>query len=88
MPTIDKFESHAPSETGPVTDAVAVSPSDTVDLAYMTRALHIGTPGDLRVDTADGSTVTFVNIAAGWHPVRVTRIWATGTTAADIIGCW
>ncbi|MCF7702206.1 hypothetical protein GLR48_23630 [Loktanella sp. M215] len=71
----------------PVSHAFAVSPSDANDLVKVTRALHLGGAGNLRVIMADGTTVTFTAMAAGWHPVRVRRVLATGTTATAIVGC-
>jgi hypothetical protein len=53
----------------------------------VTRALYVGGGGDLRVVMADGATVTFAALAPGWHPVRVRRVLATGTSATLITGC-
>jgi len=48
----------------------------------------LGTGGDVRLTLADGSTVTFVNMVQGWHPIRTSKVWATGTTADHMVGCW
>jgi hypothetical protein len=53
----------------------------------MTSTLYDGGSGDLRVVMADGTTATFAALKAGWHPVRVRRVLATGTLATLITGC-
>ncbi|SNR72005.1 spike base protein, RCAP_Rcc01079 family [Puniceibacterium sediminis] len=88
MPAVDDFQSYSPGMESPVAHAVAITPSDTADLTRLTRAIYVGGAGDLRIDLADGSTVTFVGMPVGWHPIRVARVRATGTTATDIVGCW
>lgn len=88
MPILDDFKGYSPSMQSPVTHAVGITTDDTADLGHLTRALYVGTGGDVRVTIADGSTVTFVNMVQGWHPIRVSRVWATGTTADHMVGCW
>lgn len=87
MPIIDDFKGYSPNMQSPATHAVGVTPDNTANLNHLTRALYVGTGGDVRVTIADGSTVTFVNMVQGWHPIRITRVWATGTTAHHMVGC-
>ena len=48
--------------------------------------LFVGTAGNIRVTTIQGDDVTLLNIGnASWLPLAVYKVWATGTTAADII---
>jgi hypothetical protein len=73
----------------PISNAAAVVPSDTVDLTFTTRQLHVGTGGNLKVTLAGGDAVTYYNIPSGSDfPRRVTRVWATGTTATNIVAEW
>ncbi len=68
--------------------AVAVSPSDTVDLTPYAKALYVGSAGDLviiPVNNADDAPVTFANHPVGYCPVQVRRVKATGTIASGII---
>lgn len=88
MPINDSFSGFTPAMGDPISEAVSVTPSDSNDLIYITRALYVGSAGDIRVTLAGGSVVDFAALAVGWHPLRITRIHATGTTAANIIGCW
>ncbi len=70
----------------PITGAFAITPNDSNDLAEMTVNLYIGTAGAAKLTMFDGSVVTYANLSAGRHPLRVKRVWATGTTATGIIG--
>jgi len=83
----DLFDNRSVPITAPPANALAVSPSDTGDLPFVTRALYIGTGGDVRVLTLEGQDVTYRNLS-GTKVVRVTRVFATGTTASDIIAEW
>lgn len=71
--------------TSPVTGAYAVTPDDSNDLSEMTLSLYISTAGTLKVTMLDGSVVSYAAIAAGRHPLRVKRVWATGTSATGIV---
>jgi len=73
----------------PGDDGTEITPSDTEDLAVVTRGLFVGAIGDVKVDMASGSTITFVSVVPGIvHPLRVRRVYATGTDATDIVGVW
>jgi hypothetical protein len=71
------------------TKAAAVTPNDSTDLGNIASALYIGTAGDLKVTTVGGSTVTFNEVPVGvFDAVIVSRVWSTGTAAADIIALY
>ena len=73
----------SPTPTYPMypEDAAAVTPSDTADLPQFS-VIFVGGAGNVKVTTAQGSAVTFSGLNAGTVlPVRVRRVWATGTTA-------
>jgi hypothetical protein len=87
MSASDDFSSYAGSPTTPATRAVAITPSDSVDLANVTRSLYCGGSGAIALITMGGDTVTFSNVQAGQIlPIRVSRVLATGTTAANLLG--
>jgi len=67
--------------------AIAVSPSDSTDLTYTANALYIGTSGNVRVTLRDDTNpVTFTAVPAGTIiPIYVARVYATGTTASNIL---
>ena len=72
----------------PCDQAIAVTPSDTVDLAVPSRYLYVGGEGSLTVIMAgpDGNTVLFpVLNSADVLPIIVSRVKSTGTTATSIV---
>lgn len=76
----------SPTPTYPMypEDAAAVTPSDTADLPQFS-VIYVGGAGNVKVTTAQGSAVTFSGVNAGTViPVRVRRVWSTGTTATLI----
>ena len=51
--------------------------------------LYIGTAGNLKVTTAGGDEITFQGINTGtFFPVNVVKVFATGTSADNIIALW
>lgn len=87
MPAIDNFVGRT-NLSDPYTSAAAVTPDNTNELSYMTRALVIGTAGALKVTMHDGTDVTFASVPAGLLPIRVKRVFATGTVASNITALW
>jgi|TARA_R110002124_G_scaffold101038_5_gene248430 hypothetical protein len=88
MPALDDFDAHSKSLGGPLTSALEVTPDNAADLPNVSRSLFVGVGGDLRVLMLDGQTVTYGGLGPGWHPIRVSRVLATGTTASAIVACW
>lgn len=82
------FKHHTSGLTSPLSDGVEIVPDDAEDLPTVTRAVHVGVSGNLRVTLVSGRVVTLTAVAAGWHPIRVTRVWAAGTTATALFGGW
>lgn len=79
---------HPNDATAPFFRAAAVTPNDDDDLSTPSRALYVGTEGDVSVVPIGQDTpVLFVGIK-GWLPGRVRRVMETGTTATDIVAVW
>jgi len=73
----------------PASNAFAVTPNDSTDLTHAARALFVGGAGNVKVDTLGGDTVTFTGVLAGFVlPVRVLRVYSTGTTATNIVAVY
>lgn len=82
----DRWSDSSGGITGAITGAVAVTPSDSVNLTTPCRALYVGAAGNVSVVLLDGVAVTLVGLAAGvWHPMRVRRVNSTLTTATSIV---
>lgn len=72
--------------TEPARDAAAVTPSDSAQISRVARALYVGGSGDVKLVTEEGNAVTFQDIVAGSIlPVKATKVFATGTTATNIV---
>lgn len=81
----DIFEKHRSGLDSPATHLVEVTPSDDRDLDQAGRAINVARSGNVRVTTVGGTTATVHVVAGGAFPVRVKRVWATGTTASSIV---
>jgi hypothetical protein len=88
MPAVDPFNV-TNDINGPANSFVAVTPHDSTDLTTVSRAIWVGTGGNVVAVTASGSPVTFNNVPDGTLlPIRVSRINSTNTTASDIVALW
>ena len=77
-----------PDLSAPAESAVAVTPSDTVNIGK-TRGLYVGGVGAITAIMADGRTVLFSAIPVGTIlPIQVTRVKSTGTDATLIIALY
>jgi hypothetical protein len=66
-------------------DAAVVTTSDTVNLREPS-VVFVGSAGNVRVLTAQGSDVTFTGVLGGSVlPVQVIRVFATNTTATGLV---
>lgn len=84
MPIDDNWSGVFSPIYGPATRAATVVPSDTADLSHISSALYVGVKGDVKLVTHSFETVTFVAVS-GILPVRVRRVFASGTTASAIL---
>jgi hypothetical protein len=68
----------------------AIVPSDTADLPYVVNKIYVGVSGSITVTFDDDtSSVQLVNVANGvLRDFRIRRVWATGTTATNLIGAY
>ena len=67
-------------------NAEVIVKSDTVNLAEPSRALYIGTSGDVSVEMAGvGSAIIFVTVPVGILQIEVTRVNSTNTTASNMV---
>lgn len=86
MPAEDKYRYHTPGLDAPSRDFAAVTKSDGADFPAMSRAVYVGTGGDVMAVREDGMPVLFKNVSSGSIlPIRCIRINAAGTTASDFV---
>lgn len=86
--THDPFASAADSPLAPAEHCFEIIPADNSDLEVATKAVYVGTGGDLTVRTVRGAAeVTFRNVPSGAIlDIRLAAVRAAGTTASDIVG--
>ncbi|SFE74347.1 hypothetical protein SAMN04487969_10642 [Paenibacillus algorifonticola] len=70
---------------GPAVGIKVIAPSDS-NLFEATRAIYVGTGGDLNVQMFDGTTAIIPAMPTGMYPISVVKVLATSTTAAGIRG--
>lgn len=79
--------------TRPGASHVAVTKSDTVDIAKVNnqypRALYVGGAGDVVLVTPDGVAVTYSSVPAGsLLPVQTRRVNSASTTATNMVAIY
>ena len=85
----DKFSNYHSGLESPAERAFAITGNDSTDLTVFPRAIYVGGAGNVKVTTIGGDTVTFSGALAGTIiPVRVTRVFSTGTTATNLLGLY
>jgi hypothetical protein len=74
----------------PCRSSFAITPSDTNELPFVTRAIYVGSTGDITARlAADTASVTFKAVAVGTVlPIRARQIYATGTGATLLVGLY
>lgn len=81
----DRFAQHVPGLESPATKILAVTPHNSNEFTDgPCRALLVGTAGAATVVDAEGNTATLIPLQAGYNPIRVKAVRATGLTAANI----
>ena len=74
--------------TLPAYSAKSITPSDT-DEFPVTRAIYVGSAGDIVVVMGDGTQLTFAGAVAGSVlPIRVKKVLSTDTTASSLIALY
>lgn len=76
----------AKMSSAPAVGAFDITPNDIDDLPRIARALYIGTTGNVRILTPDDEDITFDNVPVGTLEAQAKRVFATSTTASDIVG--
>lgn len=82
----DVFAPRTRTLSDPAVTVFSITPDDGIDLPHVTTALNVATAGTVRVTTADGATEDITVQPGLAFPIRVSRVWLTGTTATGIKG--
>lgn len=84
----DSFDNSVDTVIAPARFCFAVTPSDSAALPRVTKAIFVGTGGNITLRTVGSADpVTFRNVSSGTVlDLRVAAVLALGTTASDIVG--
>ena len=73
--------------TSPALYGFEITPDDNQDLPRPTRALMVGSSGNVRVTLLSGDQLTLPSLLPGaQYALRIRRVHANDTTAAQIVG--
>lgn len=73
----------------PASRGYAITPDNNTDVPVTTRGLWVGGAGAVKVTLDGGDTVTLSGVTAGTLlPLRVTRVFSTGTDATLLVGLY
>ena len=85
---VDRYVKY-PLNTASSEKFFAITPHDTTNFSYLTRAIYCGGAGNIVVVDQAGNAVTFVGVTAGsWLPVVASRVNSTDTTATSLVGLY
>lgn len=84
----DPYRLSADSPISPAQKCFEITPADGANLASATKAIYVGTGGDIVLTPLDDTQpIAFRNLADGSIlDVRAKTVEATGTTASDLVG--
>jgi hypothetical protein len=86
MPAIDTQAARGDAADFPATRLRAITPHDTNELEFASKALYVGVAGTLSiVALGDTSPVQLTVPAGAIIPVRAKIVRATGTSASSIV---
>ena len=85
--TIDPTTPESAQISDPARNAFLFTLSDTVNEANLCRGFIPESDGNAKVTTAGGTDVVLSTLQAGvLYPLRILRIWSTGTTISGAAG--
>jgi len=84
----DKFTYHSAGLESPAISAAIVTPNDSADLEFVSRGLVLSAAGTVTVDMLGAGENIAIPLQAGWNPIRVKRIYSTGTDSITIVSVW
>lgn len=66
-----------------------IVPSDTTDFSVYYTSLYVGVSGDITcvpIRNASDTGILYKNVAIGFFPIAVRRVYVSGTTATNMVG--
>jgi hypothetical protein len=90
MSAVDTFANFQGGLQTPTRNSFVITPSDTNELPFVTRAIYVGGTGDITLRLADdtGSQIIKAVAVGSMLPLRVRQVFATGTGATLLVGLY
>lgn len=86
---MDQFKDFPTTLTSPATNAIAITPNDTVPMQNVSRTIYVGQTGYISVEMQSGQIVTYENVQSGSIlAIRTLKVRQTGSTATGLISMW
>lgn len=86
MAAQDLYASYTGGLTAPIVGAFAITPSNSEELAKVTRQVFVGGAGNIAVVWSDGSETVEPVVAGERLDWRIKQVKAIGTTATGLRG--
>jgi len=76
--------------SAPYDGAAAITPHDSnASISGRPRGIYVGGAGAVKVDMEDGTTATFAAVPVGtFMPIKAVKVYATGTTATNLLALY
>jgi hypothetical protein len=88
MAASDTFSSVSVGISSSAPNIFVITQSDSTDLPYVTRAINAAADCVAKITTDGGETITGYQLHKGYNPIRVARVWDTGTDAVSLWGLY
>lgn len=86
---VNKFKTRYTNLESPIANMFTITPSDSADLPFITRAIYVGGDGNIKLTTLGNETVTMTGVKGGViYPIRVKRVFDSDTSATDLLGLY
>ena len=84
--SIDSDPTGRAASEGPATFGFVINPSDDSFLEELTRGIWVGGSGNIILMLSSGRVIPLVGVVAGTLiPVKAKKVYATGTTATNLV---
>jgi len=80
MAAVNRFSNDVVGTSSPSTHQFPIAPSDSIDMAYVTRSILASADCTISYIDSEGSTLTGFPLQKGYNPIMASRVLATGTT--------
>jgi hypothetical protein len=88
----DRFSKNTIMLESPAGDFFSITPADATTFTQTTRALFVGTGGNIKImghGKVANTVITLTNVPSGaLLPIRVQRVYSGNTTASGLVGLY